>query len=185
MARVKGSALVARVNFLRELCTPDQQEQVKKHLSSELNQLVELGAFASQWYPLQHLVDISRAIDQVKGRGDGALIQEMGRRSAHEAVRGIYKIFFKIGSPEFVIQRAAQVWSRYYDSGQLQVEVLKKGHVQVALSDFDTPMHEHCLAVSGWIRGMLEASGGKQVETTIVQCRKQGARVCSFEAKWQ
>ncbi len=185
MAKVKGSALVARVNFLRDQCTPEQQGQVKALLSEELNQLLELGAFASQWYPLQYLVDISRALDQVKGRGDGALILEMGRQSAHEAVRGIYKIFFKFGSPEFVIQRAAQVWSRYYDSGQLQVDVLEKGRVQVALSDFDTPIHEHCLAVSGWIRGMLEASGGKNVDTKIVQCRKQGARVCSFEARWQ
>jgi predicted hydrocarbon binding protein len=185
MAKVKGSALAARLNFLRDQCTPEQQEQVKALLPAELTRQMGLGVFASQWYPLQHLVDLSRAIDQVKGRGDGALILEMGRQSAHEAVRGIYRIFFKIGSPEFVIQRAAQVWSRYYDSGQLEVEVLGKGHVQVRLCDFDTPMHEHCLSVSGWIRGMLEASGGKSVETTIVQCRKQGARACGFEARWQ
>lgn len=185
MAKVKGSALVARLNYYRDHCTPEQQAQIKELLPADAASLLQLGAFTSQWYPLQHLIDLSRAIDQVKGSGDGTLILELGRKSAHEAVRGIYRIFFKFGSPEFVIQRAAQVWSRYYDSGQLQVDLLGPGHAQVTLNDFDTPAHEHCLSVSGWIRGMLEASGAKNVATAVSQCRKQGARVCGFEARWQ
>ncbi|MEW6516350.1 MAG: hypothetical protein AB1439_05525 [candidate division FCPU426 bacterium] len=185
MARVKGSALIARLNFLRDQCTPEQQTRVRALLSAEMVELLENGAFASQWYPLQYLVEFSRAIDQVKGQGDGALLVEMGRRSAGEAVRGIYKIFFKFGSPEFIIQRAAQVWNRYYDSGQLQTEVKGKGCVHITLSAFDTPMHEHCLSVLGWIQGVVEASGAKNVEAKVLQCRRQGARVCSFEARWQ
>jgi len=185
LAKIKGSALIARMNYIRQKCTPEQKERILAELDEDIKKIFNFTVFASQWYPLEHMVNLSLAIDKVMGKGDQALLWELGYFSAVEAVKGIYKVFFKIGTPEFVIRRSAQLWNRYYDSGKMTAVLLKKNQVSLVLEDFDSPMHEHCLAVQGWIQGVLELSGGKNVKIENSQCRAKRAKVCEFVASWE
>ena len=51
---------------------------------------------------------------------------ELGRYSAEISLKGIYKIFLKISSPNFVLARASNVFNTYYNPGIVEIIENKK-----------------------------------------------------------
>ena len=43
----------------------------------------------------------------------------MGRFAADVNLPTLYRIFDRLGSPQFILRKAAQLWSVHYDSGKL------------------------------------------------------------------
>lgn len=184
MVQVKGSTLVPRLKFIQERGRGEQKEQALGRLSPEFRQAVALGLLQNQWYPFDYFVQLTQAIDKVFGRGDLSFIPELGRYSAEAALKGIYKVFYKVGSPEFIIKRATRVWSQYYSSGSLTVVTAGPKQVKIVLADFALPLREHCLSVLGWIQKTLEMSAGHPARVEETQCRLKGDTTCEFTAAW-
>ncbi len=188
MVQIKGSALLGRLAYLKAKATAAQAEEVQKRLTPELQRNIERGVLANIWYPFPYYLELNRVLDQVLGRGDGSLIPEIGLFSATAELKGVYRIFFKLGSPEFIIQRAPLVWKAYHSSGQVTVEMLEKGEVKkgrMSVTGFETPAREHCLSLLGWIRGMLEMAGATDVKVHEEKCAVRGAGACEFIATWR
>lgn len=188
MVKIKGSALLGRLAYLKAKATAEQAEEVRKRLTADLQRDLENGVLANTWYPFPHYLELNRVLDQVLGRGDLSLIPEIGRFSATAALNGVYRIFFKLGSPEFIIQRAPLVWKAYHTSGKVTVEMLEKGELKkgrMRISEFETPSREHCLSLLGWVRGMLEMAGATEVEVHEEKCATRGAGACEFIATWR
>jgi len=185
MVQVKGSTLVPRLKYLETRGNEAQQRQVMEQLSTEFRARIQSGLLQSEWYPFADFVSLIRAMDRVFGRGDLAFVPPLARYAAEQALTTIYKVFYKVGSPEFIITRAARVWSQYYTSGHLQVLPLGPKRVRLLLEDFETPAREHCLSVRGWIEQTLEMSGGRNIRVDELQCRAQGKPQCEFMCSWQ
>ncbi len=184
MVQVKGSTLVPRWAYLEEKATPEQKARVLERLSPELRRDLEAGVLHNRWYPFEYLLQLVRALDQVLGRGDQALILELGKYAAEKVLPTIYRVFYKVGSPEYIIKRATRVWAQYYSSGRLTLVTLGPRKVKILLEDFATPAHEHCLSVQGWIIKTLEMSGARDIRLQQAQCRDRGGPVCEFVATW-
>ncbi|MCK5242852.1 hypothetical protein KAR34_10400 [bacterium] len=182
----KGSAIITRLRYLDERTDPAAKTRVLARLSPDLQKEIKKGVLSSKWYPFQYYVEINQAIDKIIGNGDLLLLPELGRFSASAAMKWLYSVFYKIESPEFIINKASSLFRQYFDSGQLKV--LEKGrrthgfYAVVDLQDFAAPCREHCLSCAGWIHQTLELSGAKNVRVTEEQCVCQGAKSCRFLA---
>ncbi len=188
MQYIKGSALASRVKYLQQHGTPEQRERLLAGVSPECREDIEKGLMANIWYPFSYTVEINRVLDQVLGSGDLSLIPEFGRFSAEQALHGIYKIFFKVGSPEFIIKRVENVWKQYYSGGQARVvmESVPQGKkARLLVEGLEAPARENCLAIRGWIARMLELAGARQVHVEESACVLHGAPHCEFSATWQ
>jgi len=62
----------------------------------------------------------------------------------------VYKIFFKVGSPEFIISRAARVFSSYYDTGELRIAESGPGRAVAELVGFEGGAPQFCERIFGW-----------------------------------
>ncbi len=184
MAKVKGTALMPRVKYLEEKANPAQKERVIALLSPGFQQDLRQGILLGQWYPFEYYIELNRALDKVLGIGDLSLIPKLGYYSADQGLKGVYKLFYKVGSPEFIIQRGAKVWNQYFVNGQLSVQVIAPKDVRVLLTDVESPTEEHCLSVLGWVHRTLELSGGKNVRAEMSKCRRKGAPYCEITARW-
>ncbi|MCD4814138.1 hypothetical protein K8S19_10660 [bacterium] len=185
MARVKGTALIPRLKYIDEQGTPEQKERILTQLSPVFQADIRKNIYVGMWYPFEYYIEINRAMDKVFGSGDFTMIPQFGKYSAEHSLKGVYKFFYKVGSPDFIIMRATKVWNQYFENGTLTAE--KEGTKQVRMILLDVEMYadEHNLSVLGWVKRTLELSGGKNVKSDIVKHRKKGDPHCEIVSSWE
>jgi hypothetical protein len=121
MAHVKGSAIAARLKWVRTHHGEAAVDRVREAMRLSVDaERLRFGVAKSEWYPFELFVDLTETIDRVLGRGDGALISRVAGQSAEDDMRTIYKVFFRAMKPLFVVKKAAQVWRQHYDSTTIQ-----------------------------------------------------------------
>ncbi|MBN1954021.1 MAG: hypothetical protein JW900_03120 [Anaerolineae bacterium] len=180
--KVKGTAAYATPEFVRHHF-PDRYDEWFAMLSPQCREIME-GALAYNWYPVyEALVEPTEKVAQLFYDGDTKCAWEMGRFSAEYALTGIYKFFVKIGSPGFILSRASQIFSTYYDQGEMKI-VERSGRNAVAqmTQSESHPIME--LRVGGWIERALEIGGSREVTVEISQAVSQGDPVTEFRVAW-
>jgi hypothetical protein len=172
MTRVKGSTLVPRLNYLKAHDPGDGLNRLLSGLTPDCAAAVRAGLMTHEWYPLDFYVQLNRGIDRVLGNGDLKVVWTLGRHSAEEALQGIYKVFLKVGSPEFVIKAASTIWKQYYDTGVMTLvkDPAAGGRklFRLTVQGFQQNDESIWLAIGGWIERTLELSGGRKVKVEPV-----------------
>lgn len=105
------------------------------------------------------------------------MAQALGALSAEDGLTTLDRIFFKFGSPDFILARAARVWSTYWDSGQMSVVVSEPGHLEMRVVDFPVPSELVCQRTRGWIHRAFELMGFRP-EVTHPSCVLRGDPYC-------
>jgi len=127
-------------------------------LSPAARQLFE-NALAFQWSPLKMQMEIFQAAAEVLFPDSEDRSYRLGRLLAEKAYGGVYKAVLRIPSTRFVISRAAQVWSSYYDCGDVTVENAGDhgcDFVVRSFPDFPLVMREQ---LRGHVSVLLERTG--------------------------
>jgi hypothetical protein len=185
VTRVKGTAIASTLRFVRERFGAEAVAQVRGDLEPALQASLPDEPLASVWYPFALLMALGRSAARRFGGGMTYFHREMGRASADYAMNAVYRIFFKLGSPQFVVARATRVWRTYYDTGELKPLVAEPGHAVLELSGFTEPMPELCERLIGWMSRSVELAGGKNLRSAHTLCVLRGDEVCRFEGWWE
>ncbi|HDS08945.1 MAG TPA: hypothetical protein ENN73_01850 [Firmicutes bacterium] len=182
---VKGTAIISTLKFLELNYSSDQLKSVMNKLSKSDRDILSEKLFPSVWYPFNTLINLTRLIDSDLGTGDLTLARKIGKFSADHDLKSIYKLFYKIGSPQFVISRASQVFATYYDIGRLETIDKGKGFMLLCLRNFPELDEIFLQRVSGWMEKTLELSGAvnPQVYTTIKE--EHGKKIVEFKGAWK
>lgn len=183
MASIKGTAVEASLRYVRERFDDATLGRVLDALPEADRAAFRHGVLASSWYPMDAFLRFMEESERQLGPQEPDLVRRMGRASSEYSLRGIYKIFFKVGSPEFIIARAAPVFSSYYDTGQMKVVESVPGHAKMELTGF-AGARQFCERVHGWMERTLELAGARNVRLAHTACVHRGDAVCRFEAIW-
>jgi hypothetical protein len=184
---VKGSAVTARVRFVRELYGEPGVRRVKEALTPEHRAAIDRKVMPHEWVPFDLVIDLSVEIDRLYGKGDLALCREMGRYASKVNLPTLYRIFYALGSPAFIISRAVRVWDVHYDSGRISADIERTSPTERAtltLREFATPHRAHCLSVLGWVERSVELSGGRVIDAAETTCRTRNDDACRFVVSW-
>lgn len=77
---------------------------------------------------------------------------------------GIYRIFVRLGSPEFVIRRIAAVHSTYFDGVEIIPQMTGTNSASIRYVGF-APQHRIIgFVIIGFFRKALEISGATQID---------------------
>jgi hypothetical protein len=186
--QVKGSAITARIRWVRELYGEQGFRALKHAVPEASRKHLEGRILPHEWVPFELLIDVSVELDRLYGKGDLELCRELGRYAARVNLPTLYRIFYALGSPHFILKRAARVWDVHYSSGRMTAEAFTEpGDVEgarIQIVAFATPHRAHCLSVTGWAEQSITLSGGKVVETGESKCRLRGDEVCEIFARW-
>lgn len=128
----------------------DAFDRVVAALGPELREPFASGPLETEWYPYIYLVEISTVIDRVLGVGDLALCETMGSFSCEHNLTGIYRIFFRFGNLNFLLDRAAKAWRSQYDFGTMKLHHESKVRIRLELSELPQLHRQLYLAVKGW-----------------------------------
>ncbi len=165
-AESKGSGFSSAVTILRRMLPVEAFEQVLGALPPDTAELVRHPPLPVAWIPMHHFPDLLRAV-RAHGFGvDEKGFEEWGRQAILIDMRGIYKMFIRFLSPQFVIERGAKLWQTYTrDQGVVHAAGDGSSAAIVNYDGLPTALvsPEFWAYQRGVLLGIMEATGMKQI----------------------
>ncbi len=185
MASIKGTMLCGRISYIRKYFGEEALDRVLEGFDEATAAMLRQGPLLSEWYPFELFLTFAERADQVCGNGDGSLLRPMAGQVAQDNLTTVYKTFFRVATPSFILKRAVQIWHQYYDSGELLIVRNEPRLVDIEISDFETPHHIHCESIAGWVQRCIQMTGARDCTVQHSRCRTRGDESCLFEVRWQ
>jgi hypothetical protein len=183
VAKVKGTAVQSSLRYVRERFGEGPLARVIEALPEGDRAAFGHGVLASSWYGMDAFLRLMQEAERQLRAQEPDVIRKMGRASCEYGVTGVYKIFFKVGSPEFIISRAARVFTSYYDTGELKIVESGAKRVVAELAGIEGgATHER---IYGWMQRTLELAGARNLCSAHSACVHRGDPVCRFEGSWE
>lgn len=185
MGQTKSAGLRSNIAFVSTEFGEAGLQRVLQQLGHEDRRIIETqGRLSSAWIPTRTWAVFAAAVFTTLAQGDTSLLVRMGEHSANTDLSGIYKIFVKLGSPEFILGRFARVLGTYFDHASAQLETPKAKSMVLTFRGFDQKDHliEHCIL--GYCSAAIKSSGGKEVGLRITTSLAEGKDFFVIEGSW-
>jgi hypothetical protein len=166
--QVKGTAVKSTKDFVRD-AFPDRFDEWIEALPDKSREIYTSVLLASNWYPLQEALLIpSELVGKLFFDGDIAKAAfELGRDSALRALRGIYKIFVRIASIDFILKRVAEIFKTYYSEGVFEVLERQKNRVVFWVTGFQKGQELIYDRIAGWVEGSYRIISNKNFRVSF------------------
>lgn len=182
--QVKGTSIQATRDFVKAKF-PGKYEEWMKALSAESQQLYYNRVNVGEWYdlkiaytdPLDKIVEMFYYKNAQKGG------EEMGKYSAEIGLKGIYKVFLLIASPQYLMKRAARTMQTFYNSSELEVSEDNKV-TTVTIKKFDGLTAALEYRIAGWISKALELCKCKNISYHMASQISKGHTSTQIQFKW-
>lgn len=183
---VKGTGILSTLEFIKMKFGDDAIEKIMPKLSEEEQEVLNGAIVNPEWYPFSIYVNLTRYMDQVFGVGDLTLAKEIGLWAAEHDLKTVYRVFYKLGTPQFIIKQAGRIFSTYFDRGKLNIVESEKGRVVAELEDFPVDVHPAFLQrVCGSMEKMLLLSGGNEPRVWVSIKEEENKKKIIFNAYWK
>ncbi|MCI0636274.1 MAG: hypothetical protein L0206_20525 [Actinobacteria bacterium] len=182
---MRGIVLKTYREVLRERFGEGGLGDVAGALEPETRDLFGSMIIATEWYPNRHIVNLYETIVRVHYGGQPEGIRELGRISAKRDLRGVFKIFVVVVSPQYLVSKTASVWSRYFDHGRVQIMDQRRGFCRGKFFDVLSYSTAFWHEILGSCIGAIEAAGGKNVVVQIVSGGTAKDSTMESEIRWE
>jgi hypothetical protein len=182
---VKGTAINSIPEFILKRFGKEGLNQWLNALTEGARKIYGGAILAGNWYPIKEImVEPTRKMCELFYRGDLKGAREGGRFSAEMGLKGVYRIFVKLGSPEFLIRRASAIFTSYYQPSEMKVVSQEDRKAIVHITKFSEPSALIENRIAGWMEKALEISGCKSVKVLITQSLAKGSSHTEIIATW-
>jgi predicted hydrocarbon binding protein len=187
MSRIKGAAVRARLEFVREQHGEEALQRILESLE-DMNRVILSGTgLPSIWYPIQVLSDFDEAASRILGEENGSLFEAAGEHVARQHAKSIYRVFFRETEPSRVLRLASCIFSNYFSGlGRLSLKSDQGGQVQrLVVTGAAGTARSNCLTSLAYFRTVLAACTDLPVDARETRCRCWGDEACEFEFETQ
>ena len=180
MGQAKGTNLHHMFTWVEQRFGSEAWEKVLARLSPD-DQTQARNVLPVRWYDLGLQHRVLRALDETLGQGDGTLVDAVGRYEADQDLSVIHRVFMRMASPSYILERSRDYWERFYDTGEWRVERISETRTRGELVDVDPFDPLFARYLHAYIRRMFELTGAQDLETSY---RVQGAGMV-MEGQWR
>ena len=179
--QVKGTSLIATERFIKEQFGTAGFEKFKAALSPEARALFGATVLAPNWYPADpgFFEPMEKLCREFYG-GDARGARELGRFSAVDGLRGVYRIFARMASVDYVLRKTANIFASYYRPGKMEVAHVTGRRITLRMSGIARvhPLFE--ARVCGWLEGAMEVCGETKFTVTVGKSPTKGDDYTEF-----
>lgn len=168
----KGSGFASAITVLRKMATPEDLERLLTMLPPDTAELVRKPPLPVAWIGSHHFRVLSALVAREIFGGDEKKLEDWGRQAMLLDLRGLYKMFVRFLSPQFVIERAAKLWDQYSrNQGSVRATPAGDATAEVVYSGMPVELMTPAFWAyqRGVLRGVMEATGYKQVSVETVE----------------
>jgi hypothetical protein len=165
---VKGTGLKTTRDFVLNNY-PEKYSVWFESLPESSKKYFNDAIISSQWYPFKEgYIDPINCIISTFFNGDAKTGGErLGIYSAEVALRGVYKAFLLVASPQYLMKRAKSMISAYYQPCEVLVTELEKNRVRFSIASLDGITLAFEYRAGGWVKRALELAYCRNVNYTI------------------
>ena len=163
MVQIKGSAIKETIAQVKSRAGEDAFQKILGLLDEETRKICKSEIYSSSWYPLELFTRFLEVEIRVLADGKEEMVTRGSEAIIEKQLRGIYKAFVKLGSPEFVIKRIAAVHATYFQGVPIEVHLQGTGKALVRYTGFEKQHRVMGFAIIGFFKKALEISGAKDV----------------------
>jgi len=183
---VKGSAVSSVPEFVRTKFESRYDEWLDSLSEDSQKIMKEPIISAISWYQINPgLIEPTQKICEFFYENDEKGAWEAGRFSADKGLVGVYKLFVKLGSPKFLVRRAATIFSSYYKPSKIEVADEEEKKVVLHITEFLELERLVELRICGWIERALEISGSTAVNVELEKSLTNQDQVTEIVVEWQ
>jgi hypothetical protein len=130
---------------------------------------------AAGWYDILPIIEISKVIGSVMGLDQLEYVRRSATWHADLDMKGVYKSFGRLPSPEAVCLRFASMHAQFYDFGKVEILQVGKNQVRSQLSGMPGILAPWWQTAAEWyIYVILKAAGAKNGRLTFQPLQPNG-----------
>jgi hypothetical protein len=152
-------------------------------LSPATRGLVERPPVAVSWLPIGHFAElIDTALDVVYSGKEDRMVA-VSRRSIFRDLNSLYRMFVRMSTPMFVMERAAKIWDKYnLEHGEMLAEPTGKNEARVTIRNVSIGSNAFWAYQRGAIHATLDATGYASGKVDMIT--GGGRSNASFRVTW-
>lgn len=139
------------------------------------------------WFPIKEAyIDPVNKIIELFYKGDIKVGGEaIGKFSANYALKGVYKVFLIVASPQFLMKRATKIMTTFYQPCEITVAENGKKSVVLTISKFDQINEALEYRIGSWCQRALELTNCKNVKYQIQKALTKKDTVTEILFNWE
>ena len=193
MATVMTEVLAKGVSFLYARTYiiakygPEVWEKVVLSMPLESREVWLGSLLVTQAYPFEAFKDMMTSLIGVLKTAKDAELAAIYEFIADQSLSKMYKIFFRLAHPSFVIKNYPSLWKMFFSTGTVEVPVAEKGHAVLRFllpGIFNDWLPPACL---GYSKKAVEMAGGSGLTLDGVSHEKKGEDLWEtvYELRWK
>jgi hypothetical protein len=183
MARVKGVVILNAREFATANGGDGAWAKVLARLMPEDAQAMA-SVIPVGWYDMGLYDRTNRALAECVGGRPEDVMEACGRFAAERDLHTIHRLFLRLASPAYVIERSAGFWRRFQDSGTWSVVRTPPNRVRATLHNWGSTEELTCVRLGAYMFRLFQLVGAKNGMMERLACRVRGDEACVFEASW-
>ncbi len=123
---------------------------------------------------------------EAKSDGDRA-VAAMYEYIAERSLNTLYKVFFRLANPAFVIGNFPKLWSRFFTAGEVRVPVAEREHAELQFTVPEIFLDWLGPACLGYSTKAVELAGGRDVAVREARRKPSGAGTweVAYDVTWR
>jgi hypothetical protein len=183
---VKGSAVVVLPKFIESNFGVKNLNIWINSLSEEAKKVYKSKILITSWYPLTKIFsEPTRQMCDLFYKSDIMGAWEVGRFSAEFALRGIYKAYVKIATPQALTKRASKIFGTYYRPSSIEIDGTNEKKTILKITEFPEMDEIVEMRILGWIEKILEICGCRNISLNVVKSLCRGDSMSEIEGSWE
>lgn len=186
MMEIKGTTLKTTEGFVKSKYPQGYNSWINS-LPKEIADYYNNGILVANWYPIiEAVIFPTKKIGELFYNNNYKKAAfDVGYYSAIESLNGIYKIFVKVASIDFVLKRSTAIFSTFYKTGVLEIIDSTKDKVILKATGFRKEEIEIFDRITGWIKGIFDTISTKNFQVTYkIEDKANGFVETIFLSKW-
>jgi hypothetical protein len=184
VVQIKGSAIKETIEQVKHRAGEPALRKILDLLSQEDRTILQAEIFTSSWYSLDLFVRFLELEIRILADGKEEMVTRGSEAVIERQLRGIYRAFVKLGSPEFVIKRVAAVHATYFQGVSIDVQLPERGRALIKYVGFEPQHRIMGFAIIGFFKKALEISGAKNVVIYFPTPIEEGGEYTELSLAW-
>lgn len=183
----KGVSFYFAKKYIEDKYGKETWQQIMQSLPAAERDVWNGALLIGSEYPFAAFKKMTVALAEVLKTEKEAEIAAIYEYIADQSLNKIYKIFFRLAQPSFVIKNYPSLWSRFFNAGTVEVPVIEKGRavVRFLLPDvFDDWLPPACL---GYSKKAVAMGGGSDLTIRRIRYEKKSNDLFEsfYELNWK
>ena len=184
MVEIKGTVVLQSIDSIKARGGEEEFARILAELDAETRSAFDGPISPWKWYSLDAFAALLDADIRLTANGDREVLIARSEKVIEGQLRGIYKMFIKLGAPAFVIRRISSVHQAYFNGIHFIPEFGESNEALIKYVGFE-PRHEILgYAIIGFYRKALEISGAKQVTANFTVPISAGGPYAELKITW-